>query len=69
MTAFTAGDSSGRRSVSDGGGLCRCAQMAAKLSLRWNGAWPVSNSNTAQASAYWSVRPSTGRPSICSGAV
>jgi hypothetical protein len=43
--------------------------MDAKLSLRWNGAWPVSNSNTAQASAYWSVRPSTGRPSICSGAV
>jgi hypothetical protein len=43
--------------------------MAAKPSLRWKGAWPVSNSNIAQASAYWSVRPSTVSPSICSGAV
>ena len=41
--------------------------MSAMLSSRLNGGAPVSISTTVQASAYWSARPSTGCPWICSG--
>ncbi len=66
-TASTAGERSGRRLVTGGGGSESWAYMTAIASSRWNGGTPVSSSKAAQASAYSSARPSTGLPSICSG--
>ncbi len=68
MTSSRAAGRSGRMPVSAGGVLDNWAHMIARLSSRRNGGWPVSISNAEQASAYSSARPSTVRPSICSGA-
>ena len=44
--------------------------MAIAMSVsRTKGTRPARHSKATQASAYWSVRPSTGLPSICSGAM
>src|ERR1700677_1944997 len=55
------------RDDSGGGGVDMCAQMTAVGKSRWNGAAPVSSSNAAQARPYWSARPSSAAPWICSG--
>ena len=55
--------------MSAGGGSDRWANISAAASSRRNGGSPASSSNAEQASAYWSARPSTARPWICSGAV
>ena len=39
------------------------------IAMRYvDGTTPVRHSNSTHPSAYWSARPSTGRPSTCSGA-
>ena len=68
MTSFTVGDSSGRSRVTSGTASCRCANIVATVSERGNGSSPVSRTYATHASAYWSVRPSTCPPLICSGA-
>ena len=57
----------GRRALSEGGGSDIWAEMTAIPFSRRNGGEPESISKLAQASAYWSVRPSSGRLLICSG--
>ena len=69
MTSSTAAGRSGRRLVSVGGVAEIWAHMTATDSSRTNGGWPVSMVYAEQASAYSSVRPSTARASICSGAM
>ena len=44
-----------------------CAYITATGSFLTNGGAPVSIAKAEHASAYWSVRPSTSRPRICSG--
>ena len=66
-TASALAGNPGRQLDSAGGGSDSCAYMTAVASSRGNGGAPVSISNAAQASAYWSARPSTSLPSICSG--
>ena len=67
-TWSASGGRSGRREVSGGGGSDMCAQITAVTCSRGNGGSPLSSSNAAQASEYWSARPSTRWPAICSGA-
>jgi hypothetical protein len=69
ITSSTAAGSSGRRVVSAGGIAEICAHMTATDSSLTNGGCPVSMVYAEQASAYSSVRPSTARASICSGAM
>ena len=69
ITWSTAGGRSGRRLVSGGGGAETWAHITATDSSLVNGGAPVSMVNAVQASAYSSVLASTGRPSICSGAM
>ena len=57
----------GRRA--EGGGSARCAVTIARPCSRRNGGVPLSSSYAAQPSEYWSARPSTLCPSICSGAM
>ncbi len=68
MTWSIAGGRPARLVVSGGGGVDSWANITASPPSRRNGGAPASISKAAQASAYRSVRPSTGRPSICSGA-
>jgi len=44
------------------------AQITAVTWSRGNGTSPQKSSNATHASEYWSARPSTGLPAICSGA-
>lgn len=46
-----------------------CAQITADTSSSGYGGFPVSRTKAEQASEYWSARPSTFLPLICSGAV
>ena len=69
ITSSTAGGRSGRRLVSSGGGAEIWAHMTATDSSLTNGGCPVSMVYAEHASAYSSVRPSTARASICSGAM
>ena len=69
ITSSTAAGRSGRRVVSAGGIAEIWAHMTATDSSLTNGGWPVSMVYAEQASAYSSVRPSTARASICSGAM
>jgi hypothetical protein len=69
ITPSAAAGRSGRRLVSSGGVAEIWAHMTATDSSLTNGGWPVSIVNAEQASAYSSVRPSTARASICSGAM
>jgi hypothetical protein len=68
MTASTAFGNSGLRAVGSGTGSWTWANNVAMVSSRWNGRVPVSRTNATQASAYWSVRPSTRAALIRSGA-
>ena len=45
-----------------------CAQMIAASRSFSNGTRPVRHSYSTQPSEYWSARPSTEVPRICSGA-
>ena len=62
ITSSTAAGRSGRRLVSAGGGADIWAHITATDSSLVNGGAPVSMVNAVQASAYSSVRASTGRP-------
>lgn len=67
MTWSTAGGVPGRRDVNAGGGSEMCAYITATGSFLTNGGAPASIAKAEHASAYWSVRPSTSMPRICSG--
>jgi hypothetical protein len=67
MTWSTPEGVPGRRDVNAGGGSEMCAYITATGSFLVNGGAPVSIAKAEQASAYWSVRPSTASPLICSG--
>ena len=67
-TSSTADGRSARRVLIRGGGSDSLANAIARPASRLNGGAPLSSSKAAQASAYWSARPSTAWPSICSGA-
>jgi hypothetical protein len=62
------GGNSGSVPVTEGGGSDRCEYRTAASSSRGYGVRPVRHWNRTHASAYWSVRPSTPEPLICSGA-
>src|SRR5438552_1056281 len=62
------GGGSGRSAVRLVGASPTCAQMIAASRSVPNGTRPVRHSYSTQPSEYWSARPSTDMPRICSGA-
>ncbi len=67
-TPSKAGGKSGRSTVGRVGASSMCAQMIAASRSFSNGTRPVRHSYSTQPSEYWSARPSTEMPRICSGA-
>ena len=59
--------SSGRRSLTSGGGADKCWPMTTAGLECWNGATPVSRLKAVQPRAYWSARASRSLPCSCSG--
>ena len=67
-TSSISGGSSGRSTDGMAGVSSTCAQMIAASRSFSNGTRPVRHSYSTQPSEYWSARPSTDMPRICSGA-